>query len=666
MAPSKLPIPVDPSFAPFLQAMLDFSFHPDTTQTERFADLVPQDTPVTFYDRHISSNFVCRQVSAFPSMVQSLSKICDKALARYHREGHQFSLTGYPKVHRFARCPMAYGKAPTIGDYYRTYVGNPASTYASRFYFLPESWEPVFFFQRDYPDNDLCDFFSEYNLGSGSGDVDFPEGCGILPATVTQVRDLYDRFPTVALWHLYPMTPSGKSVLKNMQSQHTFVWEYARTTGYRNVSLKPSPPDASNGILYHCKQIEVGRRRRAQAIRNRSCVVPSEGNIARKPSSVVNVRRQATRTVRRRTRVNQFIQHAWARAVDTDSTFIIFNCGLYERIGIRHRESQTLYISPLIEPINSRNPSYGKLHVGLHVAIIQDLLQRLGSECQKSSGHSKKRSAGHLDNLEPPKKRRRKEEFAPPQDVDYVKVKREMNKRELALATLNYGIYCSPSPSTFLRLSSSCGPDVPKDFQPSSKTKFRSTEYIDLTLLEPIGEGAVGVVHPAKLSLALADGQVLKHRVIVKLAFSLEQREKLRHEYDVYSHLASIGHVQGIVEVHGLFEDPDSSALALVMEDGGQSLSLLNELEVDRGKKVTGDDRISCLEALKALHKAVVRHRNIRPQNILFDSQRRVKIIDFDSATFDPAEMWQGKLDNEIKRLEEVLDGDYVDGLWIS
>ncbi|KAF4622918.1 hypothetical protein D9613_001543 [Agrocybe pediades] len=607
--------------------MLDFSFHPDTTQTEKFADLEPQDTPVTFYDRHISSNLVCRQVSAFPSMVQSLSKICDKALARYHREGHQFSLTGYPKVHRFARYPMAYGKAPTIGDYFGTYVGNPASTYASRFYFLPESWEPVFFFQRDYPDNDLCDFFAEYTLGSGSGDVDFPEGCGILPATVTQVGDLYDRFPTVALWHLYPMTPSGKSILKNMQSQHTFVWEYARTIGHRNVSLKPSPPDASNGILYHCKQMEVGRRRRAQAIRNRSCVVPSEGNIARKPSSVVNVHRQATRTVRRRTRVNQFIQHAWARAVDTDSTFIIFNCGLYERIGIRHRESQTLYISPLIEPINSRNPSYGKLHVGLHVAIIQDLLQR--SECQKSSGHSKKRSAGHLDNLEPPKKRRRKEEFAPPQDVDYVKVKREMNKRD-------------------------------------SKTKFRSTEYIDLTLLEPIGEGAVGVVHPAKLSLALADGQVLKHRVIVKVAFSVEQREKLRHEYDVYSHLASIGHVQGIVEVHGLFEDPDSSALALVMEDGGQSLSLLNELEVDRGNKVTGDDRISCLEALKALHKAGVRHRDIRPQSILFDAQRRVKIIDFDSATFNPAEMWQGKLDNEIKRLEEVLDGDYVDGLWIS
>jgi len=35
---------------------------------------------------------------------------------------------------------------------------------------------------------------------------------------------------------------------------------------------------------------------------------------------------------------------AWGRAVLHDATFIIFNCGVYERIGVHHRASQTLCI----------------------------------------------------------------------------------------------------------------------------------------------------------------------------------------------------------------------------------------------------------------------------------------------------------------------------------
>ncbi|KAF9556378.1 kinase-like protein [Agrocybe pediades] len=453
-----------------------------------------------------------------------------------------------------------------------------------------------------------------------------------------------------------------------MQSQHTFTWEYARTAGYKNASLKPLPPDASNGVLYHQKR-EVGKKRGSQATRRRTHPASVEGNIVQKPSSVVNIHRQTTRAIRRRIDVHQFIQHAWAKAVEFDSTFIVFNCGLYERIGVRHRESQTLYLSPLIEPVNSRNPSYGKLHVGLHVAIIQDLLERAESSTNSGTsskpGNEKKRPADQLDDHQPPKKKRKKGEMIQP-DTSDAKVKDEMSKRELVLATLNYGIYCSPAPATFLRLTPSCVPGLSRDFRPSSKTKFRSTEYMDFTLLEPIGEGAVGVVHQATVSLTLANGQVMRHRVIVKLAFTREQREKLRHEYEVYSHLAKVGHVEGIVEVHGLFEDPDSSTLALVMEDGGQSLSQLNEVEVDRANKVTGDDRMSCLKALKSLHNVGVRHRDIRPANILFDAGRQVKIIDFDSATFDPLSTWQKKFDNEVKRLEEVLDGEYADGLWRS
>ncbi len=50
--------------------------------------------------------------------------------------------------------------------------------------------------------------------------------------------------------------------------------------------------------------------------------------------------------------------------------------GNHEIIGIRHRETQTLYISHVIEPHSCSNPAYGKLQVGIYIAAIQDTIDR--------------------------------------------------------------------------------------------------------------------------------------------------------------------------------------------------------------------------------------------------------------------------------------------------
>lgn len=55
---------------------------------------------------------------------------------------------------------------------------------------------------------------------------------------------------------------------------------------------------------------------------------------------------------------------------------IVFNCGNLERIGIRHRKTQTLYLSDLININSCRHPAYGKLQVGLYIAAIKDAVDR--------------------------------------------------------------------------------------------------------------------------------------------------------------------------------------------------------------------------------------------------------------------------------------------------
>lgn len=79
---------------------------------------------------------------------------------------------------------------------------------------------------------------------------------------------------------------------------------------------------------------------------------------------------------------------------------MIFHCGNLERIAFRHRGSQTFYISDLIDVPHCKNPGYGKLHIGLYMSIMHDIMDRTLQQPEK-------------DDAMQNKKRRRKENSGP-------------------------------------------------------------------------------------------------------------------------------------------------------------------------------------------------------------------------------------------------------------
>ncbi|KAJ3508592.1 hypothetical protein NLJ89_g5669 [Agrocybe chaxingu] len=86
------------------------------------------------------------------------------------------------------------------------------------------------------------------------------------------------------------------------------------------------------------------------------------------------------------------------------------------------------------------------------------------------------------------------------------------------------------------------------------------------------------------LEVALPSGDCACHNVIVKLTFSEEQTEKLRHEYGIYASLSRKTGVKGVMAVHGLFEDLETGTLVLIMERGGQNLRKREEDPVTQNK----------------------------------------------------------------------------------
>jgi hypothetical protein len=65
---------------------------------------------------------------------------------------------------------------------------------------------------------------------------------------------------------------------------------------------------------------------------------------------------------------------------------MILHSGNHEIIGIRHRETQTLYISHVIEPHSCSNPAYGKIQVGIYIAAIQETMDRARQDMEVGGG----------------------------------------------------------------------------------------------------------------------------------------------------------------------------------------------------------------------------------------------------------------------------------------
>lgn len=89
--------------------------------------------------------------------------------------------------------------------------------------------------------------------------------------------------------------------------------------------------------------------------------------------------------------------------METDATLIVFHCGKWERIGYRHRGSQTLFLSDLIDVSAGSSPRYGQLQTGLYMIILRDALERIrlikgGSTTSTTAPTKRKRSDGPRDN----------------------------------------------------------------------------------------------------------------------------------------------------------------------------------------------------------------------------------------------------------------------------
>ncbi|KAH7909038.1 kinase-like domain-containing protein [Hygrophoropsis aurantiaca] len=168
------------------------------------------------------------------------------------------------------------------------------------------------------------------------------------------------------------------------------------------------------------------------------------------------------------------------------------------------------------------------------------------------------------------------------------------------------------------------------DYLRERRRKVDATAFIKL---KTIGHGAFGVVSLVKERMT---GQLFAMKQLRKTDMLRKGQEgHVRAERDILksaSLVASPGGAEWIVKLHYSFQDRDNLYLVLEFMGGGDLLNLLIERDTfpeDFARFYVAE----MILAIESCHKHGFIHRDIKPDNFLFDPEGHVRLSDFGLAT---------------------------------
>ncbi|PBL01836.1 hypothetical protein ARMGADRAFT_1158499 [Armillaria gallica] len=648
----------------------------------------PSSSPITFFDKHLDDSLILKKVRALPSLISTISEALDNYVSAFNSKNESFCSPRLYLSPEQYHCSEPPKNATDIATRYR----HGASVFlqaASLLVVHPDQPELRSVFWMDDGRPGSPDGFNsqkhslKYDACTRKDMLERLESWDLDRKTL--LLSMWDNLPELAIWDMYAL--SGQSVLEDMSGLATldiFPWKHCGTSGHRQFtsSARVSLPDVSKYLLETAPMpssdvvpavVDTAYPRRSERLKGRPSarslpqVSPKKKSPhsfkAKEPaSSKIAVPKSGRGTSGYKVNAADFIQRAWARAVHSDSTFIVFDCGNFLRVGVRHRKTQTLYISELVDVLECSNPPFGKLMVAINAAILRDAVDRaplldptLIKGKRLHASRSRKRPQDNTETAAPVRRSRRRlgetlDETSPEE------IRHELLSRNIALLYFQHGNYHSSSPSFFRR--------------PNSLGRQRSYRYDDcLTLLigKQLGQGSIGQVYEAQVLVDMPSGNVARYpeKVIVKLALSEEQKERIRHEYSIYRRLlyGPVPVAAGdIPTAFGFFEDIESDVGALIISYNGQTLAHRSDPPAS-GIMVSPDERATLIRILESIHTAGVAHGDIRTWNMVADGKGNLSIIDFDRAKFRGH---RAQMRAEHQRLEDLLDGEPIDGFSVT
>ncbi|KAF9020643.1 hypothetical protein BDZ89DRAFT_1072056, partial [Hymenopellis radicata] len=630
-----------------------FNLSPPRFGREGASSPNPKYPPGNFLDTHLDENLILRRVQLHPTLLTELASLVDAKLNEFP---HPIPDNYYGRSIGWYRKASEKTTAEDIAKIHNLGPGTVAAQLASSILLHPTRPEAVSPLSWGPSQIDTCNhhsstpfftehFFLQINDYKG-GQAEYLEEFS--PETRPTILSIAKRYPQLAVAMFF--CPAAEELLRSMSriaDHEVFPWMANSQTQYAPGSAKfirpsdnPHPPwSVPKLLLLPPQDCGIRRSNRRESPLVEYCA----------PGRITPIPTQEWRD-----QPEVYIQRAWANAVRADASVMILDCGNYLRVGIRHRATQILLLSDLVDVCHCKNPAYGKIWAGIHLAIVEDVLQRhqiaqeLSPDITPSVGDKR-------PSLDDEDGRPRKKSISPPisarsrtrkhSSAGITKTNKDLASRKPLPKHLNL------KPST-RKVSSTEGTVTQMNNLADSFSRHNALsiyvrlgiqKYLTVLLKNRLGTGATGDVF-------IGTVPTVKHGpIVVKLATTYKRLCRLRHEHSIYTHLTSAG-VKCIPRVFGFYQDGHRHVGALILSHDGSPLG-------SRSTRLSSAEKNHLRDAMTAIHGAGVLHRDLRVWNILVDGTGRITIIDFDRANTTANEQefyW------ETERLEKLLRGEYI------
>ncbi|RDB15953.1 hypothetical protein Hypma_003552 [Hypsizygus marmoreus] len=565
------------------------------------------------FDRHLHEDLILHHVVHVPGIVSDLVKIADDAL-NAHDNLPGINLEGSTPFPTARRLKDAVSNAPTkdifcehdVQECYRAITGTHCSVVAATLEAKLSTWSQSFL---KWTISDIGK--SPKAIPDGFLNIVSVDDDGNYLGLSANLQEVADVTRVIAVWEFKNIETLDLDAWHGLTEEFAdcarFPWEgcehgtlctfkhlnYVGTTGH------PMGFDAENPPCQCIRDARItsGNSRKAGP-------TPPLPDILQFP--------QVIRWV---------LQQAWSEAVHYDTTFLTIHGGNQERIGIRDRENQTLYLSDVI-PVDGCN--YAKIQTGLYIAALRDAADRSLQMKMKGRPPSWTRLFGleaitsHLsgkegeelfDGLVEEALHRDWLIITPLGEQPHIPFYKDSLYKRFAVAAVT-----KPGPETFFRI------------------------HVLTSFGNRISRGVLQVI-----GTQLQRKKTHKHTIIVKNALGDDAVAILEREHQVYLSLHEAG-VQGIPKILGYFQfantekkwDPPAYA-ALVMEDMGRSV---HDFEDELGNPFLSPHQLEKFEKiLHSIHATGHTHGNLTKQSLMIrgaSDSLDVSIIGFGDAHRHP------------------------------
>ncbi|KAJ7155873.1 hypothetical protein C8R46DRAFT_434921 [Mycena filopes] len=611
------------------------------------------------YDTHLDADLILKWVEYLPGNTDLLSILC-KAVDESLGAKHLMSIT-FPSVADLQGWHDAreVSSEAEIAAFYRKTTGSVASQVASGLALEAD------------PDDVWPSLFEFTTVSGGSRGGAIPDG--FLTMNRLQLRtakgqsgasgnrlietlsDSHICNRTLAVWEFKNLDAGGFPVMEEIGRIATIDRLFHWTTCDSASTCTNSAQHYMPGSLHEVRV--TGDRMGCDADCDALKVQPTEDDS--KPESQPNLsqsqpeslddfsQQDASHVDGAGLKARHILQQVWAQAVKHDTTYLVIHSGNYEYIGLRHRATQTLYLSQLIYPAKCADiGGYVKLHTGLYLSAIKDAESRAVKMHNAALEVPSKIPAAWTRNYTPIRARppRRDKKDVESNDCGYEDI--------VAIFKSQDEITISNGPQANLKIFThnalkftKCSARQPLySLYPNLLLTIRARHDFNCYTGELTGVPYEDV----EANQANPPAQ----RVAIKVALAPRSQEKLRNEYHLYSTIAAVGDLgkpaRGVLRSAYLFQGADTNGeiLILIMPFAG-----VPYLDGRHSPQTRNTIKTQFRGILETLHSAGFAHRGIDHKKLLIDEDMRLTLIGFgdaDEPMNDPADMRRGEM--AIKR----------------